>query len=152
MMEIQSWRMRLSFKNATIVLTILNLITALFLLQGFFSSSSSSSAFSRSSSNQFNSVQLSYIKESEEMRLAMQPWELIKRVKEIEQEAVAEPETIQQKEIKQTAAVDLSKRLKDFRSINDGSSLKALEEWRKRKMERARLRELEKNGTGASQA
>ncbi|XP_065862942.1 uncharacterized protein [Euphorbia lathyris] len=145
-MEIQAWRMRLSFKNATIVLTILNLITALFLLQGFFSS-----AFSRStgtSSNQFNSVQQSYIKESEEIRLAMQPWELIKRVKEIEQEAVAEPETVQQKEIKQTAAVDLSKRLKDFRSINDGSSLKALEEWRKRKMERARLRELEKNGTG----
>ncbi|XP_057998095.1 uncharacterized protein LOC131177136 [Hevea brasiliensis] len=148
-MEVQqSWRVRLSFKNATIVLTVLNVITALFLLQGFLSSASSRN--NRLSSNQFNSVQLKYIKESEEIRLALQPWALIKRVKEIEQEAYAEPETVQQKETKQTAAVDLSKRLKDFRSVNDPASLKALEEWRKRKMERARLRQLEKNGTGTS--
>ncbi|KAJ9182351.1 hypothetical protein P3X46_006355 [Hevea brasiliensis] len=148
-MEVQqSWRVRLSFKNATIVLTVLNVITALFLLQGFLSSASSRN--NRLSSNQFNSVQLKYIKESEEIRLALQPWALIKRVKEIEQEAYAEPETVQQKDTKQTAAVDLSKRLKDFRSVNDPASLKALEEWRKRKMERARLRQLEKNGTGTS--
>uniref|UniRef100_A0A6N2NG22 Uncharacterized protein n=1 Tax=Salix viminalis TaxID=40686 RepID=A0A6N2NG22_SALVM len=101
---------------------------------------------------------LSYIKESEEMRLAVQPWKLIKRVKEIEQDGHAEPETAQQKDTKQTAAaVDLSKRLQDFRSLNNASTLKgnclqyflsfscvlcsyllALEEWRKRKMERAR--------------
>ncbi|OAY28165.1 uncharacterized protein LOC110600726 [Manihot esculenta] len=138
-MEIQqSWRVRLSFKNATIFLTILNVITALFLLHGFLSSASSRN--SRLSSNQFNSVQLSYIKESEEIRLAMRPWALIKRVREIEQEAYAEPETEQQKDTKQTAAVGLSKSLKSFRSINDASSLKALEEWRSRKMERARLR------------
>lgn len=81
--------------------------------------------------------------------------------------------------MKQNTAVDLSKRLKDFRSLNDASSLKgkkqngnnlfvhaktklhmkkvfdmfvtqyssiALEEWRKRKMERARQRDLEKTG------
>eukprot|EP00257_Ricinus_communis_P020971 XP_015580346.1 uncharacterized protein LOC8265710 [Ricinus communis] len=147
----QSWRVRLSFKNVTIMLTVLNLITALFLLQGFLSSASSRNN-RISSSNQFNSVQLSYVKESEEIRIAMQPWKLIKRVKEIEQEAYVEQETVQQKDAKQTAAVDLSKRLKDFRAINDAASLKALEEWRKRKMERARLRELEKNGTGISQA
>ncbi|XP_016732332.2 uncharacterized protein [Gossypium hirsutum] len=81
------------------------------------------------------------------MRIAMQPLELIKRVKEIQREAYTEPETIQPKDAKQTAAVDLSKRLQDFRSLNDASSLKALEEWRKRKMERARQREMEKNGT-----
>lgn len=46
------------------------------------------------------------------------------QVKEIEQEAYTEPETVQQKDTKQTAAVDLSKRLKDFRSINDAASLK----------------------------
>ncbi|EEF34005.1 conserved hypothetical protein [Ricinus communis] len=54
----------------------------------------------------------------------MQPWKLIKRVKEIEQEAYVEQETVQQKDAKQTAAVDLSKRLKDFRAINDAASLK----------------------------
>ncbi|WJX10820.1 hypothetical protein P8452_01498 [Trifolium repens] len=96
-------------------------------------------------------IQLSYIKESEEIRLAMLPLELIKRVKEIELEGYIEPETAQKKDTKQTAAVDLSKRLKDFRSLNDASSLKALEEWRIRKIERARLRQLEKNGTTSSQ-
>ncbi|KDP33340.1 hypothetical protein JCGZ_12889 [Jatropha curcas] len=149
-MEIQqSGRVRLSFKNATIVLTVLNVITALFLLQGFLSSASTRN--NGVSASQFNSVEQRHIKESEEIRLAMQPWKLIKRVKEIEQEANAEVEIIQQKDVKQTAAVDLSKRLKDFRAINDAASLKALEEWRKRKIERARLRQLEKNGTATSQ-
>uniref|UniRef100_A0A7N2LZ94 Uncharacterized protein n=1 Tax=Quercus lobata TaxID=97700 RepID=A0A7N2LZ94_QUELO len=97
-------------------------------------------------------TQIRYIKESEEIRLAMQPLELMKRVREIEQEVYAQPETVQQKDSKQTAAVDLSKRLKDFRSANDAASLKALEEWRKRKMDRARQRELGKNGTVTSQA
>ncbi|XWS13940.1 hypothetical protein CRYUN_Cryun36dG0081900 [Craigia yunnanensis] len=146
-MEIQqSWRLRLSFKRATIALNIFNVVVALFLLQWFLSSASSRSKLS---SNQHDSVDFNYIKESEEMRLAMQPLELIKRVKEIQQEAYAEPETVQPNDAKQTA---LSKRLKDFRSLNDAASLKALEEWRKRKMERARQRELEKNGTVTSQA
>ncbi|XVE81953.1 hypothetical protein DITRI_Ditri15bG0107900 [Diplodiscus trichospermus] len=149
-MEIQqSWRLRLSFKSATIALNIFNVLAALFLLQWFLSSASSRT---KVSSPQPNPVDFNYIKESEAMRLAMQPLELIKRVKEIQQEAYAEPETDQPNEAKQTAAVDLSKRLKDFRSTNDAASLKALEEWRKRKMERARQRALEKNGTVASQA
>jgi hypothetical protein len=45
-------------------------------------------------------------------------------VREIEQEVYAEPEALQQKDTKQTAAVDLSKRLNDLRSLNDASSLK----------------------------
>ncbi|KAJ4722816.1 putative Transmembrane protein [Melia azedarach] len=150
-MEIQqSWRVRLSFKNATILITILNVLAALILLQGFLSSFASSR--DNLSSNQLTSVQLKYIKESEEMRLAMQPLELIKRVREIQQEAYTEPEIVVQKDAKQTAAVDVSKRLKDLRSVNDAASIKALEEWRKRKMERARQRQLEKNGTTTSQA
>ncbi|KAL0703288.1 hypothetical protein Bca4012_069713 [Brassica carinata] len=91
-------------------------------------------------------AQLRYVKEAEEIRLKMQPLELIKRVREIEHESSAGQETEQEKDVKQNAAVDLSKRLKDFRSLNDASSLKALEEWRKRKMERARQRDLEKTG------
>ncbi|EXC27679.1 hypothetical protein L484_009703 [Morus notabilis] len=145
----QSWKPRLSFRNATIVLCLVNVISVLLLLQGFLSSASSRSKISTS---QLTSAQLRYIKESEEIRLAMQPLELIKRVKEIQQEAYVEPETVKVKDTKQTAAADLSKRLKDLRSFNDANSLKALEEWRKRKMERARLRQLEKNETLASQA
>ncbi|XP_010457506.1 PREDICTED: uncharacterized protein LOC104762365 [Camelina sativa] len=141
------WRMRFSFKNATIALTVVNVLIFLFLLQGFFTSSSSSSS---SSSRRIVSAQLRYIKEAEEIRLKMQPLELIKRVREIEQEASGGQETEQQKDVKQTTAVDLSKRLKDFRALNDASSLKALEEWRKRKMERARQRDLEKTGGASS--
>ncbi|XP_045807843.1 uncharacterized protein LOC123902216 [Trifolium pratense] len=147
-MEVQQWwKLRFSFKSATIVVCFINIITAIFLLHGFFISPYNRNKFSISNSN---SVQLSYIRESEEIRLAMLPLELIKRVKEIELEGYTEPETAQKKDTKQTAAVDLSKRLKDFRSLNDASSLKALEEWRKRKIERARLRQLEKNGTTSS--
>ncbi|KAG6766275.1 hypothetical protein POTOM_030348 [Populus tomentosa] len=180
-METQhSWRLRLSFKNATIVMTVLNIITVLFLLKGFLSSPSTRN--NNLAPDSFNSgmqlslplplpfppslkkiedtvaivvalsFELSYIKESEEMRLALQPWKLINRIKEIEQEAYAEPETVQHKDMKQTAAVDLSKRLQDIRSVNDVSSFKALEEWRKRKMERARQRAVGKNGIGNSQA
>ncbi|XP_022722063.1 uncharacterized protein LOC111279309 isoform X2 [Durio zibethinus] len=146
-MEIkQSCRLRLSFKCVTIALNIFNILVALFLLQWFLSSRT------KLSSIQPNSADFNYVKESQEMRLAMLPLELIKRVKEIQQEAYAEPKTVQSNDAKQTAAVDLSKRLKDFHFVNDAASLKALEEWRKRKMERARQRELEKNGTVTSQA
>ncbi|KAM7255938.1 hypothetical protein ACFE04_011679 [Oxalis oulophora] len=144
-MEIQqSVKMKLTFKNATIVLTILNIVTALYLLHGFLSSSHT---------NDRDSVELRNIRESEKIRLAMQPLELIKRVKEIQQEVYAEQVTVERNDTKQNAvAVDLSKRLKDFRALNDAASLKALEEWRKRKMERVRQRQLEKNGTATSQA
>ncbi|KNA17007.1 hypothetical protein SOVF_084040 [Spinacia oleracea] len=143
----QSWKLRFSFKNATIVVCLLNLVTALFLLQGFFSPSSSSRRFPQ---NHPNSVKLSYAKESEELRRAMQPLELIRRVREIERESYTEPETVQHTETKQTAAVDLSKRLTNARTFTDAASIKALEEWRKRKMERARQREMGRNATAAS--
>ncbi|RVW21749.1 hypothetical protein CK203_112082 [Vitis vinifera] len=73
----------------------------------------------------WTAVQLNYIKESEEMRRAMEPLELIKRVREITQEAYVEAEIVQPKDTKQTAAEDLSKRLKDSRSFSDAASQKA---------------------------
>ncbi|KAJ7955500.1 putative Transmembrane protein [Quillaja saponaria] len=149
-MEVQQWwSAKFSFRNATIVVCLLNVITAILLLQRFLSSANNRDRFSN---RQSDSVQLRYIKESEEIRLAMRPLDLIKRVREIEQEAYTKPRTVPKKDTKQTAAVDLSKRLKDFRSLNDAASIKALEEWRRRKMERARQRQLEKNGTITSQA
>ncbi|XP_021721539.1 uncharacterized protein LOC110689119 [Chenopodium quinoa] len=141
----QSWKLRFSFKNATIIVCLFNLVTALFLLQGFFSPYSSR----RFPPDHSNSVQLRYVKESDELRRAMQPLELIRRVREIERESYAEPETVQHTETKQTAAVDLSKRL-NARTFTDAASIKALEEWRKRKMERARQREMGRNATAAS--
>ncbi|CAA6655399.1 unnamed protein product [Spirodela intermedia] len=82
----------------------------------------------------------------------MEPVELIKRLREIEQEADAEPETLQQNVPKKTAAADLSKRLHDLRTMNDANGQKAIEEWRQRKIERDRARQLqiEKNASVAT--
>ncbi|PWZ58870.1 hypothetical protein Zm00014a_029703 [Zea mays] len=88
--------------------------------------------FSLSTVFYYCAAQLRYIWESEELRRAMEPVDLIRRVKEIEQEAYGEHGMATDEDTKQTAAVDLSKRLKDLRAGNDGSSQKALEEWRKR--------------------
>ncbi|CAN6201286.1 unnamed protein product [Urochloa humidicola] len=141
-----NWRVgtvasRLSYKNATVAVCTFNLLVAALFLHNYFSS------WTRiAGADQFDSAQLRYIWESEELRRAMEPVDLIRRVKEIEQEAYGEHGMAAQ-DPKQTAAVDLSNRLKDLRAGNDGSSQKALEEWRKRKMERARQRAIEKNGT-----
>ncbi|XP_024983504.1 uncharacterized protein LOC112519545 isoform X2 [Cynara cardunculus var. scolymus] len=132
---------RFSFRNATIIVCFLNLITALFLIHGF---------LSPSTSNRSDSVLLKYIKESEELRHAMEPVELIKRVREIERETQEEVD-VQEKDAKQSAALDLISRLNNHRSYSDADNQKALEEWRKRKMERARRRGLGRNGTIAPQ-
>ncbi|CAN4120617.1 unnamed protein product [Withania somnifera] len=107
------WRLRWSFKNATIIVTLFNIIAALFLLYTFFSSSSTKPS----------SVE-GYIKEAEEIRRAMLPVELIRRVKEIQKEAYIEPDPVQQKDAKQTAAVDLITRLNNYRSYSDSGSVK----------------------------
>ncbi|KAL0287227.1 UNVERIFIED_CONTAM: hypothetical protein Sangu_2702400 [Sesamum angustifolium] len=153
LLQQQWWRAvksRLSYKNATVVVLLFNVITALLLLQGFFGSSSSKFASPHKALHR-------YIKESEDIRRTMVPLDLIKRVREIRQEVYVETEQIQQKDVKQTAAVDLISRLNNFRSNSDAGSMKvenfvALEEWRKRKMERARQRSLVKNGTSSSQS
>ncbi|KAF0935402.1 hypothetical protein E2562_032661 [Oryza meyeriana var. granulata] len=135
---------RLSYKNATIAVCAINLLATALLLRNYFSS------WPRiAGGHRFDSAQLRYIWESEELRRAMEPVDLIRRVKEIEQEAYGEHGVSTQEDTKQTAAVDVSKRLQDLRAGNDGSSQKALEEWRKRKMERARQRAIEKNGTAS---
>ncbi|GJV95901.1 reverse transcriptase domain-containing protein [Tanacetum coccineum] len=96
-------------------------------------------------------VVLKYVKESEELRRTMEPVELIKRIREIEREGREEVESGQGKDAKQTAALDLISRLNNHRSYSDSDNQKALEEWRKRKMERARQRGLGKNGNTTSQ-
>ncbi|KAH0461231.1 hypothetical protein IEQ34_008806 [Dendrobium chrysotoxum] len=141
------WRMRFSYRNATIVVCFLNVVAATFLLRGFFSFADKRIA----RANQPNLAQMRYIMESEQIRRSMEPLDLIKRIKEIEEEALTEPGMETKQVPKQTAAVDLSKRLNDLRAMNDANSLKALEEWRKRKMERARQRQIERNTTITSQ-
>ncbi|KAF7092055.1 hypothetical protein CFC21_094580 [Triticum aestivum] len=145
---------RLSYKNATVALCAINVLAVALLLRSHFSSwpriagghrfDSALGKLSGKTGFYSLAAQLRYIWESEELRRAMEPVDLIRRVKEIEQEAYGEPGMSATQE--GTAAVDLSKRLKDLRQGNDGSSQRALEEWRKRKMERARQRAIEKDG------
>lgn len=47
-------------------------------------------------------------------------------MREIQQEVNTEPKNAQQKDAKQTAAVDLSNRLKDLHSANDAANLKGV--------------------------
>ncbi|KAL5669216.1 hypothetical protein ACJX0J_021437, partial [Zea mays] len=88
------------------------------------SSSTTTTRPGRVSPEATSSILLRYIWESEELRRAMEPVDLIRRVKEIEQEAYGEHGMATDEDPKQTAAVDLSKRLKDLRAGNDGSSQK----------------------------
>ncbi|KAI3937883.1 hypothetical protein MKW92_015607, partial [Papaver armeniacum] len=54
--------------------------------------------------------QLQYIMESEEIRRSMEPVELIKRVKEIEQEAYLVPEQREQKSLKSKLVLSIFQR------------------------------------------
>ncbi|PKA59414.1 hypothetical protein AXF42_Ash019568 [Apostasia shenzhenica] len=143
-MEGLPWsRKKFSFRNATIVVCFLNAVTAAILIRGIFSYGSRRGGQAK----QPNLELVRYMMESEQIRKSMEPVNLIKRIKEIQAAAYTEQDKETKQVPKQTAAVDLSKRLKDMRTFNDANSLKALEEWRKRKMERARQREIEKNAT-----
>uniref|UniRef100_A0A7N0T6W7 Transmembrane protein n=1 Tax=Kalanchoe fedtschenkoi TaxID=63787 RepID=A0A7N0T6W7_KALFE len=131
---------RLSYRNATLILSLFNLLLFLLLVHDLFLSSSSSAHQFLSNSDQQQG------RESEQIRLAMQPFRLIQALRDIELEN-ENLHTALHEDPKQTAALDLSNRLKDIHSYNDASSLKALAEWRRRKMERARKRETERNVT-----
>ncbi|KAJ0793322.1 hypothetical protein HanOQP8_Chr01g0028341 [Helianthus annuus] len=106
---------RFSFRNATIILCFFNLITALFLIHAF---------ISPPNSNRSDQVLLKYIKESEELRRAMEPVDLIKRVREIEREGHEEVDTLQEKDAKQSAALDLISRLNNHRTYSDADNQK----------------------------
>ncbi|XP_075478401.1 uncharacterized protein LOC142519330 isoform X2 [Primulina tabacum] len=129
-------RSLISYKNATIVVCLLNIISALILLQGFLFPSPSSRLDSS------NKALYRNIKESEDIRRSMVPVDLIRRVREIGKDVSVETESVKQKDVKQTAAEDLISKLNNFRSYSEAGNVKALEEWRKRKMERAKQRSM----------
>ncbi|CAA3009229.1 uncharacterized protein LOC111391656 [Olea europaea subsp. europaea] len=107
---IKSW---LSYRNATIIVCLFNVITALFLLQGFLNIPSSS-----------HKALYRHIKESEDIRHSMVPLDLIKRVREIEKEAYVGTEPVPKRDSKQTAAADLISRLNNFHSYSDAGNVK----------------------------
>lgn len=136
--------LRCSFKQITILLCVFNVLVILLLLQSLLTP-----LFERHASYQSHRSpeQLKYIKDAEEIRRAMEPVDLIKRVKQIQLESESGVQSQSEKEIlRQKQATELSKRLTDLRSSSDQ---KALEEWRKRKIERAKKREPISIGTNA---
>nr|GMD62927.1 transmembrane protein, putative [Ipomoea batatas] len=111
------WKLRWSYRNATILVSLFNLIAALFLLQNFFFSASPST---KSNSGSPLLFQQSYLK------LKGIYVNLIKRVKEIENEAYIEVEPLEHKDVKQGAAVDLITRMNNIRSYSEASGMKVL--------------------------
>ncbi|KAF3791929.1 hypothetical protein EJ110_NYTH13173 [Nymphaea thermarum] len=106
-------RIRFSYKNAAALVCFFNIVIAILLLHAFFGSSGRRFALSRGTW------------EAEALRRAMEPLELIKRVKEIQEEFSREQEiVVVSTGQKQSAASDLSKRLKDFQALNDANSKK----------------------------
>ncbi|KAG0460460.1 hypothetical protein HPP92_020757 [Vanilla planifolia] len=141
------WRVGFSFRNATMVVCFLNVIAAIVLLRGLF-------IFSDGKASAANNQMLT---SKQPLKTIHEGCKIIwggcwgAMIKEIEEESHGEPEMEAKHVPTQTAAVDLSKRLSDLRAMNDANNLKALEEWRKRKMERARRREIERNATLTTQ-
>ncbi|GJN13300.1 hypothetical protein PR202_ga31655 [Eleusine coracana subsp. coracana] len=135
---------RLSYKNATILVCAFNLLAVAFLLHHYFSSwpriaggdqldsdclskkavpSAESSRTVRGLGKGFSGRP--YPRLCNAGRPRLEPgtcW--LQAVKEIEQESYGEHGMTTREDPKQTAAVDLSKRLKDLRAGNDGSSQK----------------------------
>ncbi|GLJ06914.1 hypothetical protein SUGI_0052340 [Cryptomeria japonica] len=139
-------RTRCSYKHATIVICCLNVVTLIFLLQALLAP-----FYRKSQMRQGIPERAKFVTAGEEIRRAMEPMDLIKRIKELQLESESASENqIQRKVSRQNNAAEISKRLNDLRSSTDQNSQKALEEWRKRKMERAKKREMGKNATSTN--
>ncbi|XP_078427692.1 uncharacterized protein LOC144700150 [Wolffia australiana] len=133
-------RSRFSYKGATVVMCSINLFLSLLLLRGFLGVAPPPPLEADPEKAEVEK----FIKESEEMRLAMEPVELINRLRMLEQERNTEPENLSQNDPgrnSRTAAADLSKRLHDLHTANDANGHKAVEEWLRRKIERDRARQ-----------
>eukprot|EP00249_Psilotum_nudum_P012450 c23793_g1_i1 orf=122-1009(+) len=90
----------------------------------------------------YTEEQLNRIKEAIEVWKAAEPVQLIKRVKEIQEESVAGAIRFKRAEAaREKVASDLAQRLKELRGASNQNDQQALEEWRRKKLEEAKKRE-----------
>ncbi|KAJ7555163.1 hypothetical protein O6H91_05G024600 [Diphasiastrum complanatum] len=141
-------RMRCSYKKATIIMCTINVVAALYILHNLFhplyqqQSALGGNNYDGDLSGKYSPEKLKRIKEAQEARLAVEPLELMKRVKEIQLEADLELSRDKEaKAARQRVASELAQRLKELKEINNQINQQALDVWRRKKLEEAKRRE-----------
>ncbi|KAH7331917.1 hypothetical protein KP509_20G057200 [Ceratopteris richardii] len=148
-----SSKLRFSYKIATILLCCGNLLAAIYLLQSFFRpvipiTSSSHFSFkllgksnrSYLISNQYTPEQLNHVMEFITIQKAAEPTELIKRVKEMQEESDIVDgikDTVSERTPEAVGLVGENDKMNDSKPKTDQE---ALDEWRRKKMDEAKAR------------
>lgn len=131
------------YKRTTALLCACNLIAVFCILYALFTATSSSLSATRVSwyrpqaGSRSTDAEVARLQESfEARRRAMEPVELIKRVKEIQEESSrAEMRNLRSATARKKYAADLSERLKQLKEANATKNQEALEEWQRKKIE-----------------
>ncbi|MCO5595960.1 hypothetical protein L7F22_050011 [Adiantum nelumboides] len=162
-LEICGGRARCSFKTATVLVCTCNIMAALYVLRllspGFFLSSSSSSTLAvfRSTSHsplsvKYTESQIQRIREALDIWRKAEPVDLVKRVEEIRRESPAGLlGDDRMEELRDDLVTELFRRVVELRTAGNESrqQLKALEQWRKDKLEELKTQEKEAELKGA---
>lgn len=150
-----SGRIKCSYKTATMVICAGNLVVALYVLHSLLTPlyiiTSSSLAGPANDAHLFQEDEVKRMREAIKVRQASQPVDLIRRVKEIEEESYRKD--VREKRSQSTTeklAQELLQRLNEFKGDGDSIEQQALEEWRKKKLEEVKKREAMKASVNSS--
>lgn len=150
-----SGRIKCSYKTATMVICAGNLVVALYVLHSLLTPlyiiTSSSLAGPANDAHLFQEDEVKRMREAIKVRQASQPVDLIRRVKEIEEESYRKD--MREKRSQSTMeklAQELLQRLNEFKGDGDSIEQQALEEWRKKKLEEVKKREAMKASVNSS--
>lgn len=132
-----------------------NLVVALYVLHSLLTPlyiiTSSSLAGPANDAHLFQEDEVKRMREAIKVRQASQPVDLIRRVKEIEEESYRKD--VREKRSQSTTeklAQELLQRLNEFKGDGDSIEQQALEEWRKKKLEEVKKREAMKASVNSS--
>ncbi|KAL3688871.1 hypothetical protein R1sor_015180 [Riccia sorocarpa] len=145
---------RCSYKRATALVCAINVLAAIYMLHGVFGPRYGQIPRSVPLTRlpfrngtlvlKYTKDEIERIKQAHDARKAAEPVDLMRRVKEIEEEslreAVKDKET---EETKQKVAAELAERLRELRGNQNQHQSEALDEWRRKKIEEAKKRGLE---------
>lgn len=156
-----SGKIKCSYKTATMVICAGNLVVALYVLHSLLTplyiiTSSSLAGPATDGQNLFPAAKFTEDEETRmteaiKVRRASEPVDLIRRVKEIDEESYRED--VREKRLQSTmvkVAHELLQQLKEFRGDGDSNEQQALEEWRKKKLEEAKKQEAMKGSVNSS--
>ncbi|KAL2631022.1 hypothetical protein R1flu_015708 [Riccia fluitans] len=158
---------RCSYKRATALICAINVVAAIYVLHGLFGTRYNDIPHSvpgaripfRNGSTplmKYTAEEIERINQAHVARRAVEPVDLMKRLKEIELETQREADKDKETEdSKQKVAAELAERLREWRGNTNQHQSEALDEWRRKRIEEARKRGVEarvKEGTDADEA